>query len=143
MVLEFDKGSVMTNSNRVLSLKESMFGILQDFIIRGSVPAFLESDDLADIMNNGAKYVDKKFGGTRKTIEVILSVITKNADNPDLYARAYKKGEPTVFRGLSDMRFGYNNASSKIVHNYFKGGLTSLIVTDDLQPTRQDNILGK
>ena len=140
--LYFEKGTVMTDTSKVIMLKDSMFGMLQEFILRGKPPIFLTTMDILHIFNKGAKYVDKKFKPTAgKSMEAILAAVSRVKDNPHLYSRSEYGDRATVIKGLMDMEFGYNNAPSKITHNYFKYGLASLLKGENKTYTKQDKIL--
>ena len=132
----------MTDTLKVLQLKNSMFGMLQEFILRGKPPIFLTTMDILNIFNKGSKYVDKKFKSTSgKGMEAVLAAVSRSKKDPHKYSRSEFGDQPTVIKGLMDMEYGYNNAPSKITHNYFKYGLASLLKDENKTYTKQDKIL--
>ena len=70
MVLFFEKNDVVCENTNLVKKETFIFNIFNEFILNGSIPWFMNEQDIASLLDGAEKYAGSKVGRLPKSMEV-------------------------------------------------------------------------
>lgn len=140
-VLEYFNGDKFLLSTTVL--KESFIAPLmyQEFISLGNLPAFLTYDTTALLFDTAEKMCDINLRTPHTVFEMMYAHLFRDPDNLYKKYRFTDKSKKPAFIGTSDVSFGPESTTSKIIGAYFADGINSALVNASDQQYRLEDLL--
>lgn len=134
-VLEFEKGSVITDNINVVKEETLGYYIYNYFIALGRVPWYLSALDLLTLFDHSGKYTGKTYGVNHVILEMIISSIMRDSQDLNKYwrqtlppiKRAIYDNKPDVIP-LRNVPYGARNTLAKLMGSYFDEGLNSALI---------------
>jgi len=124
MVLYFNKDDIVIPEPNLISTSDHVFPMLDDFLVKGNRPFFLNYEDLPNIFSLVRKYTGSDMADDITSITVLNSITARHADNT--YYRV-DPSKPIKYIGLNDPINRYNDTFSKLTSNYLKKGVIAAI----------------
>jgi len=144
-VLVINKGSVFITNRKLLRIDTFMYNLFDEFFLQGNVPWYITYDKLSDIFIEAKKYADSNVGNDVLAIEIVSSIISRNAKNKTMsYRHTITKGinkTPPVYVGLNNVYYSYDNTLSKVMGGYFQQGVTTAIVNRETETNKVSSLL--
>ncbi len=139
------KDNLLLVSKKVLKDSSFIFTILDEFIIKGKVPFYMEYESLVDLFLSSGKYNGAKIGNNPAGLEAIISTIARDKENPNKFIRSSKldpnklSTSNITFIGLNDVNHGLTTNVAKLTGAHLNDGLTSVLLSDDTPGTEIEN----
>lgn len=126
--LVYEAGDILCDTMTIVKDSSMVFNIIDEFILKGKIPWYVEYDDLCKLLDTAKEYsglnvVDLMPG------EVLAQYITRQQSDMTKYHRS----SPTTkyeYIGLRNMFYAASNTMAKISGSYFKDGVVSSLVTE-------------
>lgn len=130
----FSKGSVICPNINLIKRTAILYNLWNEFISNGRIPWYFDYENLAKLFSLSGYYTGSALGANNVVHEMIIAVLTKNADNTKesyRYALKSKKDldnvRPLVVKTL-DVSKGASNTTAKIIGGYFDEGINSALI---------------
>jgi len=144
-VCYFEKDSVFAPKNTLIKDDKFLYDLFDEFIINGNVPAFMNYEDISNIIAQARKYAGQGIGDNPVAMEILASIISKSKENDEHYMRQFikNKGNNTKIKyiGLKNLYHTFDNTISKLVGNYYSTGVTTAILDKEEKTTNIEEIL--
>jgi len=136
-LLHFNKGDTVINTNKLIRSKDFVFGIIDEFLIKGNTPFFLEYEDIPNIFSVVRKYTGSDVADDISSITALTSLVARHPDNT--YFRTDTK-KPLKMIALNNPLFRYHDTFSKLTANYLKKGVISALNRPEKEATIQTEV---
>ena len=125
----FDAGSTVIDNTTIVQRDTILYNIFNEFIVRGSVPWYLEYDDLGKLFNTARSYADSNIGMNYEVWEFLASIIARTPKDRSIYYRLGTNFKETPqYVPMTSVFYSMHNTVNKLAGNYFTDGLTSALV---------------
>lgn len=131
-LLSFSKGSTVIENTKLIKTPDFVFGLIDEFIIKGNAPFFMEYEDIPDIFVNARKYTGSNVADDISSITLLTSLIARHHDNKFFRTDISK---PMKLIALNDPINRYHDTFSKLASNYLKKGVLSAIINPETEST--------
>jgi len=134
IVLEYEPGSVVISTNRIVREDKLVYPIFNDLSFKGKIPWYMSGVNLGYILDGGSKYAGTDLGKNRKAIQVIFSLLARNPKNPN---QAYRHvvnsfeevdSEPPYYTALRNVQYLASNTFSKLTGANFRPGVNNALI---------------
>lgn len=143
--LMFYKDSVVIPNNDHLVTDSFMYDVFEEFFIQGSVPWYINYEDMGDLLLRAKEYASSKLGDDPTTIEIITSIIARYRDDKKIYFREIigkpNMSEALTFIGLNDIYFSFNNTGARLIGGYFGSGIVNSMVDPEQTTSKTSEVL--
>lgn len=140
-VLTFPKGTVYTPNVNCIVRDNFVYNLFDEFYLKGNIPFYLEYTDLPEIFAEAKAYTNTGIGEDLLAYEFISSVVTRVKKDKTKYIRHSKDKHDTVYVGLNDIYFSYNNTGAKLFGNYLTYGINSAIIDKEEKTSDSTKLL--
>jgi len=120
LLLNFNKGDVIINTTSLIGTKDFIFGLIDEFLVKGNTPFFFNYEDIPNIFSKVRKYTGSDVADDISSITLLTSVAARHPDNT--YYRT-DTSKPLKMTALNDPHFRYSDTFSKLSSNYLKKGV--------------------
>ncbi len=130
----FDPGSTVIASKSLVRQDSVTYYIYDELISKGKIPWYLNYTDMGSIFNTSMKHADSRVGNDKDVIELIISMIARDASNLNTSYRTIVeslndiKTNPPSYIPLRNVSYGASNTLNKLAGSYFHEGVTSALV---------------
>jgi len=140
--LAFDVGDIVIPNTEVVKTESIIYNILNEFIMLGNVPWFMEYEDMGNLFSTAVSHASSKAASNVIVMHALISIISRYYKNRSIYYRmvADKEKQP-VFLPFSNIWYSYNNTTSRIVGAYMKQGITASLVEESDTLTRTERLI--
>lgn len=136
---------VFINNVDVIDDADVPFTLLDEFLLSGRIPFYLEISDILKIFSKGAKTTGAKFTKTIILVELLLAMIARDKSGKLNARSVYNKKELTSSNirwvGLKEVDLFFRNTPSRILGNYFNKALTIAVTDDNPDESDLDTVL--
>lgn len=142
----FDAGTPVIVNMDVVKRKLLIYNILDELIIKGKVPWYLNYDDLGQLFDRAKSYADSEVGLVPEIFELIVSMISRTPSDRTKYFRTSLNTASDVTKTpeyvpLSSVFYSSTNTLNKLAGNYFSDGVASALVTPTEETERLETLL--
>lgn len=129
----YEKGDTVFGSTMLLQDKTLVYSIFDEFVSKAHVPWFMNYEDMAKLFDTAEYHAGMNPGGSRATLELIISMIARDPDDTMSYYRHIFKDKktmltkPPVLVPLRSVALGATNTSAKLIGAYSDEGFTSAL----------------
>lgn len=146
--LHFEKDSVIIESDDLVQNSGFIYPIFDEFIIKANIPWFMDYNDMSKIFIYMKKYANSPVGNMPVIMEMLASMITKDANDKKIGYRHYlntlkdiKDSKPFKYIPLESVYYSFNSTLNKVVGSYSDRGITSALVDPGDNVERIDRLL--
>ena len=107
---------------------------LNEFIIKGKIPKYVEYDDIPILFGKSKKFNDVSLFDDPIKMEIFVSVIARNSLKPNESIR-HDLSAPMRWIGLGDKNYGYPDNLARLGGGYLDNALTTALTADPREPT--------
>lgn len=131
IVVEYEPGSIVIVSNKVVREDQLVYPIFNDLSFKGRIPWYMSGVNLGYILDGAKKYAGSGIGENRKAIQVIFSLLARNPKNPNqAYRHSVKTfaevdATPPFYSSLRNVQYLASNTFSKLAGANFRPGVNS------------------
>jgi len=130
-LLHFDKDSTVIPETQLIKTSEYVFTIIDEFLVKGNRPFFLNYEDLPNVFLEIKKYTGSDIADDISSITLLNSISARHPDNT--YYRT-DLNKPVKFIGLNDPINRYSDTFSKLSSNYLKTGVLVAVNRPEKEP---------
>lgn len=142
MVHSYAPDSIVLPSNKIIQNGLLLFNILQELIVYGKVPFYIDYDDINTLADYASEYAGSSIGDMTRIVELLSSIIAHDPKNTKQHYRHSDKTNRPVFYGLSQVQADTLSPFGKIMGNYANPALLSSIISDgDEEASKIEQIL--
>lgn len=144
--LEFEKGSVVMESTKVVKNDILVYYISDTFISKGRIPWFMSYVDMCKIFRTAESHANSEVAKRPEIIELLVSLIARdNKDRSKYYRQVTNATHDVVnkvsFVPLKNIEFGATNTLSKLGGAYFQTGVVSALINPTERVENIESIL--
>lgn len=143
----FEAGQVVINNLNVVCRSDMMFNILDELVIKGKVPWYIEYEDLGDIFSTAGVYAASRVGSNAEVIELIVSMMARTNKDRSKHIRHFMESYEDIrrqnvdFIPLISVYYAVNSTVNKLAGAYFNDGVTSALVNPTERVDKIEKIL--
>lgn len=130
--LVFYPGSVVIPNLMLAKVDTNVYHIYNGILAKGRVPWYISYDDLMKIFKTAPKFAGAGVGTEHEVIELLVSLIARNPDNPTEYFRtiANREGfkEKPMYISFKSVEYAATNTTNKLGGANFSRGVVSALV---------------
>lgn len=145
--LVFVPGSKVISNLNLAKTDTLVYKIYDEVISKARIPWYLTYFDLAKIFDTAQEHAGANIGANKEVTELLVSVISRNNENPRQYYRQIAQNEqdfktnPPYYASLRDVSLSATNAVNKLGGGYFREGTISAINSPSERVERLEEIL--
>lgn len=134
-VLLFETGDTIIESDEVVQDELLTYPIFNDVIGKGQVPWYMNDQNTGYVLDGAAYYMGSSIGDDRKAIQTLVSLLSRNPDNPtDTYRHRVKTFQEVdtirpLYSGIRNVQYMASNTFTKQTGSYFSAGTNSGLIT--------------
>lgn len=134
LVLEYEPGSVVIPTNRVVREDKLVYPIFNDLSFKGKIPWYMSGVNLGYILDGASKYAGTNLGDNRKAIQTIFSLLARSPKNPNQAYRHYVTSfdqidsDPPYYTALRNVQYLASNTFSKLTGANFRPGVNNALI---------------
>ena len=143
----FEPGSTVIATVNLVKADTLVYKIYDEIISKGRVPWYLNYTDLGKLFDSAKYHAGANIGGNHEVTELLVSMITRNANDRHLYYRSGLKSmedlqkRPPAFVALRSVTYSATNTLNKLAGSYFSEGMVSALVTPTEKVERIESLL--
>lgn len=143
----FQPGQVVFKTIEVVRRENVLFNIFDELIFKGKIPWYVEYEDLASLTILAHKYAGSKIGANPEVMELLASIVTRDATDRSKYIRhvavdyAGVDSKKTAYVPLMSVYWSVNSTVNKLAGAYFSDGVISAIVKPTDRVEKMESIL--
>jgi acid stress-induced BolA-like protein IbaG/YrbA len=143
---QFDAGTAVISNLDVVKRNLLIYNVLDEFIIKGKIPWYLNYDDLGQLFDRAKNYADSNVGLVPEIFELIVSMISRTHQDRTKYFRTSINSPADInktpeYVALSSVFYSSTNTLNKLAGNYFSDGVASALVTPTEETERLETLL--
>lgn len=141
--LMFNKDSVYLPNNNLIARSDIIFNILDELIIKGNVPWYMDYEDLSNVIIKSKKYASHGIGNDSLAFEILTSIASRLKEDKRIYYRHKKPGykDKPEFVGLNNPYYSFNNTGARLIGSRFGAGLNTALVDPEKKSSATTEIL--
>jgi hypothetical protein len=139
--LVYKKGDAIIKGSQAVQDGSLLFGLFEEYFIKGNIPPYFTYDDIFNTFINGRKYTGSNIADDPLAIAALTSMVARQKSDMSKYYRTSDIKEQPVYIGLNKVERAFSNAFAKITGNYFKKGLRSAVITDENVKTDIEQVM--
>lgn len=120
----FDANSIVLEDNRLFQQSTLVYNLFNEEIAKGNVPFYFTDVDFLFYLDLTSDFANLKLGKNNVSLEMIISSITRSAQDRTKYYRENPDGNYS-FIPLRNIQLGATNTLAKLMGSYFETGVTS------------------
>jgi len=128
--LHFNKGSTVIQNLKVVKNDEVIYPVINEFLINGNVPWFMEYEDLGiNLFKTSKTHADSPVSNNLVGFEAMISTMARDPDDRTKEIRHLQKftGKP-IWIGLSNVYYAFKNTTNKLLGSYMKKGVRAALI---------------
>ncbi len=133
--LVIEKGAPLFNSNSIVVNGDNTFKVFNTFLVQGSVPWFLNYEDVMKTFSNLRKYTGSKIADDLLIFEILTSIAAVDSNsNPYRYTVTSNKDKNKVIINWLGIKNNISSTFAKVTGSYYNKGIISAITDDEIKP---------
>lgn len=143
----FAKGSTVIVTTDLVKIDTLVYRIYDELISKGNIPWYMSYDDLGKIFDTAKKHAGAGIGQNSEVTELIVSMISRDAEDKTKYYRStvkdqkYVKTNPPAFIPLRSVIYAATNTTNKLAGSYFATSVVSALVSPASRSERIELLL--
>lgn len=143
----FEPGQVVIKTTNLVKRDTMMYNVLDEFILKGKVPWYVEYDDLGSLFDTSKYHANSDIAANPEVIEFIASMITRSKDDRTKYIRTVAKSykdtalDKISYVPLQSIYYSVNSTVNKLAGSYFSEGVKSALVNPTDRVDKIERIL--
>ena len=143
----FDPGAKVLMSLDLVKNDVLTYSIYDEIISKARKPWYLSYLDLGRIFKSAKKHANANIGSNQEVTELLVSLISRDSDNRQLYYRQTVKSmhdvlvRPPAVIPMKSVQYAATNTFNKLAGSYFKDGVNSALVTPTDRVERIERLL--
>jgi hypothetical protein len=133
------KDTFLFTTLSVVQDTDLLFQLLDEFIMKGNIPFYMEYEDVLNIFLNSREYLDNGIADNHIGFSILVSITARDADNN--YYRTSDKGV-LKYVGLSNPTLGSKHTFTKLTRSHLKKGMVSAINNPEETGTIHNEVYG-
>lgn len=125
----FDMNSIVLEDCRLFQQSTLVYNLFNEEIAKGNVPFYFTDIDFLFYLDLTSEFANLKLGKNNVSLEMIISSITRSAQDRTKYYRENPDGNYS-FISLRNIQLGATNTLAKLNGSYFETGVTSSLARD-------------
>lgn len=130
--LVFFPGSIVIPNLMLAKVDTNVYHIYNGILSKGRIPWYISYDDLMKIFTTAPEFAGASVGSEHEVIEVLVSLIARNPNNPTEYFRtiAGKEGAPDkpLYISFKSVEYAATNTTNKLGGANFARGVVAALV---------------
>lgn len=146
-VFYFKEGDVLYKTIDLVQREAILFRVFDEFIFKGKVPWYVDSDDMGSLFATAAKHAGSRVANNPEVMEFIASLVTRSKKDRMKYLREVAEtlkdfsAENTEFVPLKSIFYSVKSTVNKLTGSYFNDGVVSALVTPTTKTDKIESIL--
>ncbi len=143
----FRAGSTVIPNVNLVQNNQIPYKIYDEVFAKGRVPFYLGYTELAKIFDTAKKHGGVNIGGDHEVTELLVSMISRSADDRTQYYRQSVKTvedlrkKPPAFIPLKSVVYSATNTTNKLAGSYMQDGIVSALVSPSERTERIESLL--
>lgn len=143
----FNPGSTVIPSLSLVKQNTLVYRIFDEFINKGRIPWYMSYPKMARLFDTAKKHAGANIGGDHEVTELIVSMISRNAnDRTQYYRQIIEKPEdlltnPPIFTPLKSVIDSATNTTNKLAGSYMQEGIISALGSPSERTERIEALL--
>lgn len=125
----FEPNSIVLEDTRLFQQSTLVYNLFNEEIAKGNVPFYFSDVDFLFYLDQTSSFADLTLGKNNVSLEMIISSITRSAQDRTKYYRENPDGNYS-FIPLRNIQLGATNTLSKMMGSYFETGVTSSLAKE-------------
>lgn len=125
----FEPNSVVLEDTRLFQQSTLIYNLFNEEIAKGNVPFYFTDVDFLFYLDLAENFANLKLGKNNVSLEMIISSITRSAQDRTKYYRENPNGD-YEFIPLRNIQLGATNTLAKLNGPYFEVGVTSALARE-------------
>lgn len=130
--LVFFPGSIVIPNLMLAKVDTNVYHIYNGILAKGRIPWYMSYDDLMKIFKTAPKFAGASVGEEHEVIEMLVSLIARNPNNPTEYYRTLlgKEDVPDkpTYISFKSVEYAATNTTNKLGGSNFARGIVSSLV---------------
>lgn len=134
-VLEFEAGESVIDSDEVVKNELLTYPIFNDVLGKGQIPWYMNDQNTGYVLDGARRYMGSSIGDDRKSIQTIMSLLSRDPKNPtDTYRHSVKTfadvdTKRPLYSSIRNVQYMASNTFTKQAGSYFSAGTNSSLIT--------------
>lgn len=147
IALDYEPGAAVIDQTELVRSESLIYNVFDTIIAGGRVPWNMNYDDMGRILKHAAQFAGSRIGNNHEVIELLVSMLARDPDNPNLEYRHTLKSfdqidkRPPFFSPLRSVQFLATNTTSKLAGSLFSEGVVSALVNPSESTERIEELL--
>jgi hypothetical protein len=143
----FAPGATVIKTLGLVKVDTITYKIYDEIFSKGKIPWYIRYDDLCKMFDTAVKHAGANIGENAEVIEVMASLISRNAEDKMEYYRTSIKSlndiveKPPAYTAMRSVIFGATNTTSRLGGSYFGEGVASALVTPSERTEHIESLL--
>ena len=143
----FEANSVVIANLNLVKRDVLAYNVLEELIFNGNLPWYLNYEDVGKLFDTAKKHADIAIDRNYEVLELITSMIARDANDRTKYYRTTVESENDIFSRppeyvpMKSVFFSATNTLNKLAGNYFSDGVVSALVTPTREVERIESLL--
>lgn len=143
----FEPGSVVIATTSLIKSDILVYHIFNYFISNGSVPWFLEYEDVATLFDSADYHAGFGLARSHSILEMFAAAIARDPQQRTKYYRhavgdgTDKPKAPVAYIALRNISLGATNTTARLQGSYWSDGLTSALANPSTKRERVEQLL--
>jgi len=147
-ILTFRKNDVVIANNNLVMSDGFLYEMFDEFFIKGNIPFFLDYDDVGNLFLETMKYANSRIGKNMLTFELLASIIARDPDDKRIFFRQTLKTvedlkKKPAYVGINNVFYSLNTTAAKLIGGYFRQGIKTALVDNEVTTSKLSEILRK
>lgn len=142
--MHYSKGEQLISNRDIVKDNSDLFTVFSEFFFKANIP-FYVANEVTEVFINADKFAGSKVGQNSLALELMTSVVAKNADDlsePYRVARNRNKDAKIKFINLLNPYFTFKSTFGRISGSYAKQGtIASLLDPSENKDNKIEQIL--
>lgn len=144
--LYFEANSVIIANTSVLRKDKLIYNILDEFLIKGKVPWYLDYEDLAKFLDTADSHAGSRAIENFEVIETLVSIISRDKNNRKVYMRNSAKNKDYIasaieYIPLSSVMYAVSGTVNKLIGAYMDEGIASALTIESTEASNIEKLL--